>query len=256
MPSLNILCTVYNEASFLPYALKACVPYAKSVTIVEGAYQETMKLGVSPRSTDGTIDIARSFANQYDNVHLLHANEQSDLHQRNIGLAHIKKLDPNGWLLICDGDEIYEPVTFKLIEAACSKMQYANALAAYFKSLTFVNDLKHYCIQEFPRLFRITPECKFVNDNFMAWQGQQWLSPYVIKLPNIQFFHYSFCKGATRFSLKKSWWETRFGEPFNYSWTIGGDNKIYDPDHSIMEYNGQHPLVMHSHPLYERNRES
>ena len=256
MANVNVLMTVYNEETFLPYAIRSCLPHVKTLTIVEGAYRETIAVGAPPRSTDNTIKIAKSFLPhssdplQFQKVTLLHANEKSDLHQRNIGLEAIKKTDPNGWLLIIDGDEVYEPITFKMIEALTKKMDNCGARAAYFKSLTFVNDLNHYCEQEFPRLFKLTPECQFVNDNYMWWDDKtQWGLPTVIKAPNIRFFHYSFCKGSQRFALKKKWWETRFQQPFNYSWHFDETGNIADKGHQIMGFTGQHPPVMADHPL-------
>lgn len=247
---VHVLMTVYNEAAFVEYALRGCLPHVQSVTVVEGAYRETMALGAPARSTDGTLGILQRLCADIDKVSVLHANERSDPHQRNFGLDHIKQRVSRGWLLIIDGDEVYSPITFKLITALTKKMEMGNHYAAYFKSLTFVNSLDKYTEQEFPRLFRITPACRFVNDNYMTWEScDKWQSPEIIKVPTIHFHHYSFVKGRDRFALKKRWWETRFDQPFDYPWIISDEGKITANDHRIRKYYGKHPPIMQRHPL-------
>lgn len=269
---LSVLMTVYNEAEFVDYAIRACLPHVDDLVIVEGAYQETIDLGAEPRSTDGTIDIVEMWGNLQSteaepgkevkgNVHLIYANEKTDKDQRNVGLEKIKELNPEGWLLIIDGDEVYDSNNFAMIKSSMVNMERSKKLAAIFKSLTFVNDLKHYTEQDFPRLFRITPDCKFVNDNFMEWSDLKigWFSPFVIRLPYIRYCHYSFCKGE-RINLKKDWWESRFddnyretGEKFEYDWHQDENNNWYSPNHEIYEYTGEHPKIIRDHPLWEKS---
>jgi len=120
--------------------------------------------------------------------------------------------------------------------------------------LTFVNDLQHYTRQEFPRLFRITPECQFTNDNYMAWPDTKarWEHPNVMFFRGVKYHHYAFCKGTERFELKKKWWETRFGRPFDYGWELNEKGEIHDPkNHQIYVYNGKHPSIMENHRLFK-----
>lgn len=246
----HVLMTVYNESAFLEYALRACMPHVQSITVVEGAYRETMALGASARSTDGTLAILQRLCSGVDKISVIHANERSDPHQRNVGLEHIKQTVLHGWLLIIDGDEVYSPITFKLINALSKKMEIGKHYAAYFKSLTFVNSPNSYTEQEFPRLFRLTPDCYFVNDNYMTWEEcKTWQPPAIIKAPAIQFHHYSFLKGRERFALKKRWWETRFSQSFDYSWNIDDKGQITATDHKIKPFYGKHPPIMQRHPL-------
>jgi hypothetical protein len=242
--------TVYNEAKFVEYAIRACLPYVDDLVIVEGAYVETVKLGASPRSTDGTLNVIHSFVGD-PKVRIIEANELSDKDQRNRGLEIIKQINPDGWVLIVDGDEIYDPNTINMIKMTANNLEKQGRLAAYFKSLTFVNDFSHYTEQTFPRLFRITPECKFVNDNFMEWpdKGANWFGPFIVRLPYIKYFHYAFCKGD-RFELKKKWWETRFNKPFDYGWHRDESGKIVDSSHEVYEFSGKHPDIMKAHPMY------
>jgi hypothetical protein len=87
----------------------------------------------------------------------------------------------------------------------------------------------------------------------MSWTdvGVNWVQPYVISLPQIKFYHYSFCKGLDRFRLKKIWWETRYDSNFKYSWNLDSDGKICDNNHRICYFTGKHPEIMKTHPKYK-----
>lgn len=269
MSRLSVLMTVYNEAEFIEYAVRACLPHVDDLVIVEGAYQETIALGASPRSTDGTYEFLANvrdleavrklfglgFTEEDEKKTMdlyckisppIHANEQTDKDQRNVGLEKIKELNPDGWCLIIDGDEVYDKNNLAMVRVAMKNMDKSHKYAAYFKSLTFVNGLDNYTEQEFPRLFKITPKCLFINDNAMEWpdKGLGWQFPHVFKIPYIKYHHYAFAKGIERFELKKKWWETRFGKDFDYGWYVSEEGKIDDPNHEIYEYTGKHPEIM------------
>ncbi len=256
---LSVLMTVYNEADFVEYAIRAALPYVDDLVIVEGAYQETIACGAEPRSTDDTIrKIQDAMRATYpddpvvEKIKILTANEKTDKDQRNLGLAKIKELNPDGWLLIIDGDEVYTKENIEMVRNFMRLMDKQDKRASYFTSLTFVNDFQHYTEQEFPRLFKITPECKFVDDNFMVWKEADWSLKYVMKLPFLRYHHYAFCKSKERFELKKKWWETRFPDQpdFDYGWHVKEDGEIDDPGHPIQLYGGQHPEIMKTHPMY------
>ena len=245
MIRLSALMTAFEESEFIDYAIRSCIDHVDDLVIVEGAYKQTIRLGKSPRSMDGTIEIIEKYRN-HPKVHIIYANEESDPQQRNVGLDKIKEINPNGWMIIVDGDEVYDPNTFTIIKNQVRLLEITDKYAAYFTSLTFVNDLSHFTYQEFPRLFKITPKCKFENDNFLYWEdkGLSRAPPLVTKLPQIKFWHMAFCKKPERFKLKKKWWETRFDKEFNYSWTIDENGKISDKNHSIYPYTGRYPDVL------------
>jgi len=87
---LSVLMTVYNEVDFLDYAIRGALSFADELVIVEGAYKETIKLGKSPRSDDGTLDIIHTWCHE-GNVRVIYANEESDKDQRNVGLRKIQQ---------------------------------------------------------------------------------------------------------------------------------------------------------------------
>jgi len=255
--------TVFNETEFVEQAIWSVLPYVDDLVIVEGAYQESIAIGAEPRSTDGTIDKIKKIidfedesGNGWDKIHYIEANEKSDKDQRNVGLEKIKELNPDGWLLIVDGDEVYTKHTLKIVKKSAKILNSKNKFAAYFASLTFVNDLDHCTLQEFPRLFKITPKCKFVDDNRMEWENRKihWDHDSVVVLKYIMYHHYAFVKSVDRFLHKKKWWETRFGEPFDYGWHIDDNGKITDPNHRIEKYEGKHPEAMQDHPLLKEEK--
>lgn len=252
---LSVLMTVYNEADFVEHAIRSCLPYVDHLIIVEGAYRETIKLGASSRSTDGTVEIIEEELSFSNKIWYIEANEDSDKDQRNVGLKQIKELNPDGFLLIVDGDEVYNPQTFSLIRSVMNVMRKSSKKVAYFNSLTFVNDVNHYTNQYFPRLFDLKNALRFTNDNYMVWNEHldgdftlygQGSSP-------IKYHHYGFVKGHEKFLLKKKWWETRFpGKPFDYGWKIDENGKITDKNHKIYLYESKHPDIMASHPMMQK----
>jgi glycosyltransferase involved in cell wall biosynthesis len=250
---LSVLMTVYNEADFVDYAIRACLPHVDNLVIVEGAYQETIRLNKSPRSTDGTCEIVEKYKD-HPKVSIIYANEESDKDQRNVGLNKIKELNPDGWLLIIDGDECWTEATLLQVKKLMQMFDKQGIKACYFQSLTFVNDLEHYTNQEFPRLFKITQDCTFTNDNFMKWGNLGWNSPHVMKY-HLKYFHYSFVKSKERFNTKRDWWMHRgLGKDFDYGWHMDDNGRIYDAGHKIFKFTGKHPEIIKDHPLMKKQR--
>lgn len=252
---LSALMCVYNEAEYVDFAIRSCLDYIDDLIIVEGAYKETIALGKSPRSDDGTLDILSKYLT-HPKVRFLQANEESDAQQRNVGLEEIKKVNKDGWLIIIDGDEVYDPSMFKIIRSQLNALDSENstAYASYFSSITFVNDFWHYTNQEFPRLFKITEKCSFYNDNYMAWPDIGKQVGYT-KIPFIKYYHYAFAKSLERFATKKKWWETRFKDKkFDYGWHANKDGVLEDPSHRVFEFTGKHPKIMEEHKYYNKGK--
>lgn len=260
MSRLSVLMTVFNEADFIDFAIRGCLPYVDDLVIVEGSYVETQKLNQPARSNDGTVDIIEKYKED-PKVHIIYANEYTDKDQRNVGLQKIKELNPDGYLCIIDGDEIYEPNTFSLIKKyAIPSLEKNNKKVRYFASRTFINDFYHFCWQQFPRLFKIEKDCKFVNDNQM-WYNQSEQNTILIDRPiddpssdKIKYFHYSFLKGYERFKTKRDWWMNRgLGKDFDYGWKINDKGLIVDEtnkNHKPLIYTGKQPEIMKVHPQF------
>jgi len=256
---LSILMTVFEEANFIEYAIRSCLPYVDDLVIVEGAYLENIKLGKSARSNDGTLNIINRYKDE-EKVHIFYANEQSDKDHRNVGLEKIKQLNPDGFLLIIDGDEVYKQFTFDLIKKSIiPQMIKYDKKVRYFSSMTFMNNVNTFCWQQFPRLFKITKECNFINDNQMSYKDNETIVSFdrslVPSSDKINYFHYSFLKNKKKFEEKRNWWMNRgLGPNFDYGWNIDENGIISDKtnsNHKPLFFTGKHPNIMKSHPLFE-----
>ena len=239
---LTALITVYNEAKFLDCCLESIKDHVDSIVVVEGSYQENIRLGKPPRSEDETEEVIHKFMdrNEDKRITLLHYNEESDAQQRNAGLEEIKDQKDIDFCMIVDGDEVYTPEMFKLIKA----IMRTNQDVFYHTCRTFVGDFNTYCKQQFPRLFRLYEDTEFTNDNFVRSNGKEWpdLSKTII---NLQYFHYGFLKGNDKFLDKKKWWESRFGKgQFNYDWYVDTEGKITPTGHDLYQFTGKHPKVV------------
>ncbi|MDO8659567.1 MAG: hypothetical protein Q7K54_03105 [Candidatus Parcubacteria bacterium] len=256
---LSVLMTVYNEADFIEYAIEGCIPYVDHLVIVEGAYKEKIRLGCSPRSTDGTVEkitkcLCTKGTDTSDWIEYINANEESDRDQRNVGWRKIKELNPDGFLLIIDGDEVYQKQTFDLIYSTMNMMRKSQKKFAYFNSLTFVNDFNHYTNQYFPRLFDLQNSVGFFNDNHMQWSDKVYDHSILYGQGSspIKYHHYSFVKGAEKFNQKRNWWMSRgLGKGFDYGWKVDENGQITDKNHRIFLYTGKHPSIMNSHPMMQ-----
>jgi len=243
-PRLSVICTFYNEAKFLECALDSIVEFVDDIILIEGAYQEVIKLGRSPRSTDGSVEIAKKFMHDHPERNIIYKeeNRQSDPQQRNAALEIAKDLGAQ-WVLIVDGDEVYLPEHLAVIRMFTAKETKRPMVDnGYCMSMTFINDFYTYTMQHFPRLFRACIDSTFTNDNFMCSSGIPWKDQKHFMLP-IKYFHYAFCKGRERFEDKKKWWESRFtNQEFHYDWQFDNKTQKIMPDnHAIYKFTGKHP---------------
>lgn len=260
---LSCLMTVYNEVDFIDYSIESFLPYVDHLVIVEGSYQERIRLGANPRSTDGTIEkitqiLCSKGVSTKGWIEYINANEESDPQQRNVGLNKIKELNSDGFMVIVDGDEIYQKQTFDLIYSTMNIMRRTNKKMAYFNSLTFVNDFYHYTNQYFPRLFDLKNSRQFVNDNYLSWNEPLKIEQVLYGQGSspIKYHHYSFCKGAEKFNQKRNWWMHRgLGKDWDYGWRINEQGQIEDPkNHTIYLYEGIQPEIMKNHPLMKKEK--
>ena len=233
---IGVLMTVYNESLYVDYAIRSSLDLFDKLSLVEGAYQETIKTnpGLSPRSTDGTLDIIHKYKD-YSNVNIQYRNELSDPQQRTAGLDYLRDCD---WVLICDADEVWNEENAEELRARLETVS-PQVMTIKLDIQVFVNDFKHFTLQTMPRVFRMTPDLKFIGDNETQYfkQSIRWASSPI-------FWHYSYVKDHTRFNIKKKWWAARGGS----DWFIDTNGMYYSPNHKIWEYTGDHPEIMKDHP--------
>lgn len=237
------LIVVYNEAQYLDYALRSIEPFVDGIAIVEGAYQNAMALGVSPRSDDGTLDILAAWKS-HPKVRVRHANEPEEPAQRQNALDLIRESWPiqpdRDWMFLVDGDEIHAAADLERMRGFLAEASARGRYGLFVENLCFVNDFWHYTPLLAARFFRLTPGMRFVGDCSVEWPDRQlgWhAAPRVVHLgwgrlwwpiafvdrrgdrhiatvPGRRFrqYHYSYVKDRERFEVKRDWWRKSRGD--------------------------------------------
>lgn len=208
--------TTYNDSDWLAGALKT-LGQLDGAVILEGAYQETINLGMPSRSPDKTCELCTKFVfEKQDNKFMyFEVNETSDVQQRNHALEKIKEsflvTSEPIVVFIVDGDEEYTDNQILLIKQWAQWMTEAEKkLACSIWSKVFVTE-EEYTLCVFPRLFLLTPGCKFVDSNLMYWPEVNFTLRYTdreTKYSKILPFalattHHSYCRSKERFEWKR-----------------------------------------------------
>jgi glycosyltransferase involved in cell wall biosynthesis len=239
---IGALMTVYNEAEYADYAIRSALEQVDYLSIVEGAYQETLKMnpGKTPRSNDGTLDIISRYKD-HPKVNIIYANEKSDPQQRNVGLQFLKDKRCD-WILIIDADEIWDTYEYECLK---DKLEAVSPDVETIKLdiLVFVNNFLTYTNQTMSRVFRMHDDLIFISDNETQYHYKfiNWHEP--------KFFHYAYVKNKDRFNTKINWWKCRGGS----DWFVDKDGNYYSPNHTLYHFYDGHPCIMESHPRFEEH---
>lgn len=234
---------VYNEALYLDYALRSIEPYVDGIAIVEGAYQNAVALGLSPRSTDGTLEILEAWRS-HPKVRIRHANEPEEPQQRQKAVELLREswnvAADRDWMFLVDGDEIHAESDLRGMREFLAAAAQRGRYGLFVDNLCFVNDFWHYTPLLAARFFRLTPGLTFVGDCEVVWPdrnlgwhsyarvvhlgwGSHWWpilfvdrhgDRHIATVPHAQFrqYHYSYCKGRERFEIKRDWWRKSRGD--------------------------------------------
>ena len=236
---IGALMTLYEEVEYADYAIRSALDQVDYLSIVEGAYYETIKANPhkSARSEDGTLEIIEKYKD-HPKVNIVYANEHSDPQQRNKGLQFLKDRECD-WMLIIDGDEVWDHWSFEELK---ERLEVADPQIETIKLdiNVFVNDFATYTQQTMSRVFRMHPDLTFISDNETQYYKNyiNWHSP--------RFFHYAYVKTLDRFNTKINWWKNRGGS----DWFIDDKGKYYSPNHRLHTYYDVHPDIMKTHPRY------
>ena len=238
------LMTTYEDMDWIHEALVSMKELDGGI-VCEGAYQETIALGKPPRSQDGTHDTCKEWCDD-EKFLFLEANEKSDVQQRNLVLQAIK----DKWgtddvvVMIIDGDEEYGVEQLKKLkewaEWFCSQGKFLGGLVW---SKVYV-DNETWTLHAFPRLFRLTPDCRFVDSNLMYWPEKNFTITKSDKeegrcklLPvSLATRHHSYQRHKERFGWKRDGRIARRGD-FSWEWSEeldrpARDNVIFYKDKS------------------------
>lgn len=217
--------TTYNNESTLPGAL-AVLDQLDGSVIVEGAYQHAISVGQSPRSSDETVSLCGEYIFSNPRAHFFQTNEANDTEQRNFALSKIKKLFgvEDTIVFIVDGDETYTSEQIEEIFCWSRYLNRSDNLGAHIWSRVSITDTEHR-LMIFPRLFKMTDDCYFFDDNRMKWPTQNIQMNFtdrdengILVLPQrLATTHHSYDTTRERFELKRQERISRHGR-FVWEW--------------------------------------
>ena len=238
---------VYNEADFLEYSIRSVIPHVDHVIVIEGAWKETYEVNGHQRSKDGTCEILRKLQKEFGSkLQVEYRNMDSQLEQRT-EVFNLLPRDKTFQLLLVDGDEVW---TADQIQKLRQEDKSWETGVVHVKSLIFINDFEHVSEVVYPRMWVIRPDykdLKFVEPNRISVDGGDFLS---IDRPDIHFFHYSYCHSPERFQEKKRERTRLHG---NFAWELR-DGLVQRDDANIQIFEGEHPEIMKTHPLFGLKR--
>lgn len=227
--------TTYEDMDWIHRALVSMKELDGGI-VCEGAYQETIRLRKPPRSQDGTYSACKEWCDE-EKFFFMEANEESDIQQRNLVLQAIKdKWGAEGVIvLIIDGDEEYTLEQLKEIRKWAEWIDnQGKYMAGLIWSKVYVNS-KQWALHIFPRLFRLTPDCKFVDSNLMYWPEKN----FTITIPDkedgrckllpfsLVTTHHSYQRHKERFEWKREGRMARRGS-FSWKWSDKDNRPVRD----------------------------
>jgi glycosyltransferase involved in cell wall biosynthesis len=253
----GVLMNIYNEIEWIDLAIQAVKDEFDEIVIVEGAYQIAIQSGANPRSNDGTLEVLNKYRDQ-KNITIIHANEQDHCFQNNKALEVLKAKGVE-WVLLVDGDEIWEKNNLKIIKNYMVSGEAKGIYQYWVYFYNFVNDFDQFIEARMRRVYKITPGCSFLNGN----ENLQWPDhgksvdtgqpvSYVSEIPQFcRGFHYTEIKTKNRWLLKKNYLQKRDNNPRFKSWHVTEDGVQHDEMHMIKPFTKKHPKSVQEHELYK-----
>jgi heptosyltransferase-2 len=145
------------------------------------------------------------------------------------------------WLV--DGDEVYTPEEVDKVIAATQRTD-----AEFYDatSLTFVNDAFHYVHIDFPRLFLVDKNYRFVDPNHLVKPNGQSLK-HAKGSPIAQFYHYSYVRNSGRMLTKI---RDRIETHSEFKWELHGE---YMKRPGVQFHTTDYmPEIVKDHPLLQK----
>lgn len=162
---------VYNEGDYLQQAIEPWTSVCERIDIMEGAFQTTVNLGYPKRSTDKTIDVAKSLQSTYNNVTLMHHNYWNEPILRNDHMFWtVRDLGrEDTCLFILDGDEVYSAEEVKrCVEQVTAEWEKNNQWWVYMRN--YIGEREYYDGFHVPRFAKLEHALGFDSYNGLAYQ--------------------------------------------------------------------------------------
>lgn len=256
MKKIGFIC-VYEDEDYLEQCILSCKDDLDALIIIEGAFQCTLytngvRNNKTERSSDRTIEIINKYVDN-KRVFVKFANEKEHKDQYQLGLEFAKERGAD-WAVLIDSDEIWTKEAWKLLNL---KLKLAKNLGVYeyrVRQYCFINDFQNYFLGEYPRVFKVTPDAKFLFDNEVAWpdhnkvQDCGKVNSYIHLLSPVPLnYHYSYVRSQKRWKLKQDSVYEKDKNPINHQYKLIGDKYIIPSDIGIYQFIGKHPDIMKNH---------
>lgn len=224
-PKIIAQVLAYNEGDCIEQAVKPWIPYCERIDILEGAFLNTVNLGYSNRSTDGTCKKCEELSRISAKVKVQHHFFANEPILRNHHLWDTAKtFGRDGTVLfILDADEIYSVEEIEKCLAQIEKQwnEY-NTWWVNFKN--YVNNPQTYYLGfHVPRFFKMEQARGFSGYNDVAFSDGVKDTDINGILPK----HYSWLPFSK--SKRKIQWQQAIGwEP---SWKIENESLVINEDY-------------------------
>lgn len=268
-PLITASYKVFNESRFLPYSLKSVYPYVDRIDIVEGATKPLWKESNDGRSTDGTVEIIKSFPDPDHKIKLI----QEKWFSREQMQARLLEHCCSKWMLFIDGDEIIDPNSMKKARLFCEKNSGGNIVYArperfinfwhdFYHIAYSLNPLSPWFHGGLPHAFlvhRDVPGLNFLNLHTMAMDGfgvpvsldsrKYWGRQKV--LDGVFIYHFGNAKGVDKMYEKLKMPHARLlGNAPEDPWFSG----VMPDDMMIERFKGKLPKLLRDHPDRKKKR--
>lgn len=254
MKKVGFIC-VYNDIDYIEQTILSVKDWVDELIIVEGAFEITMKCGMPPRSNDGTLDIINKYVdNQKIFLKQVNLREHKDHYQVGLDFAKERNAD---WAILIDSDEIWIDTTKRIANFSMSKaLREGNVYEFRIDEYCFINDFWTWYPGQYPRIFRVTPQAKFIADNEVEWpdhnkHADRGRAENHIQNLSLVFknYHYGYVRTKNRWKLKQDYMKVKDGNPINDQYTLEDNSYKIPSDIPIFKFIGQHPEIMQKHPF-------
>lgn len=249
-----IFTAIYNEMPWTPFFLNSLLEWDCPIIISEGAPQFP-----EPRSTDGSLEVIRDFADKHDHVQVIPTDWTRDRHD--VEYAVWKNLvQPGEWELNLSPDNYYMEEDIPQLKKLLKK---SNASWFLTHHRVFIYSFKKVVTRVYPGIcgwwYRLWPciikktkgigrirgdelpvdrEGNYLIDPLQLQAG--YIPPQGSEVEvhwEISMFHY---KGVKKYDRL----QVRFGDEKAQNWWHADKD---DPT-LFEEYNGPHPAILDDHP--------
>lgn len=267
-PRLVKCLAAHNEADWIEYNLRNCYDEFDVIRVVEGAVEGRPRSTPDGHSTDGTLELIRSFPDPANKIELytMRRHFKSLEEGKQIFLDSSR---PGDWLFIIDCDEFYLDGAINRVRTAIETHPLASEFIPTF--LHFYRDFWHIKAPHpewnlwHQRILRYQPGLRYhthpvatdIDGHCTYFSSHYQTSRFII--PNIYVYHYGHAKGKAFHAMKREFYQSelaKFALADGMNAAQKFDEKFIEymehKEHpnTILEFDGAHPEVIRAHPLY------